>query len=64
MLGVTDCAQFGPQRSKGGNLDDHIYIRRGRCYNQLDQNELVEQIQILIESQETRWNLKSGLNLN
>ena len=51
-------------KSKGGNLDDHIYIRRGRWYNQLDQNELVEQIQILIESQETRWNLKSGLNLN
>jgi len=37
-------------KSKGGNLDDHIFIRRGRWYNQLDQNELVEQIQTLVKS--------------
>ena len=44
-------------KSQGGNLDDHIFIRRGRWYNQLNQNELAEQIQTLIESKETRWNL-------
>jgi len=39
-------------KSKGGNLGDHIFIRRGRWYNQLNQNELVEQIQTLIKSKE------------
>jgi flavodoxin len=42
---------------KGGNLGDHIFIRRGRWYNQLDQNELAEQIQALIQSKETQWDL-------
>ena len=51
-------------KSQGGNLDDHIFIRRGRWYNQLNQNELVEQIQTLIKSKETRWNLDPGSNLN
>ena len=51
-------------KSQGGNLDDHIFIRRGRWYNQLNQNELVEQIQTLIKSKETRWNLDPGPNLN
>ncbi len=37
-------------KSKGGNLEDHIFIRRGRWYNQLDQNELVEQIHTLVKS--------------
>ena len=51
-------------KSKGGNLGDHIFIRRGRWYNQLDQNELVEQIQTLIKSKETQWDFRPGLNLN
>lgn len=51
-------------KSKGGNLSDHIFIRRGRWYNQLDQNELVEQIQTLIKSKETQWDFKRGLDLN
>jgi flavodoxin len=45
-------------KAKGGNLFDHIFIRRGRWYNQLDQNELVEQIQTLIKSKETQWDFK------
>jgi flavodoxin len=45
-------------KSKGGNLFDHIFIRRGRWYNQLDQNELAEQIQTLIESKEPQWDFK------
>jgi len=49
---------------KGGNLGDHIFLRRGRWYNQLDQNELVEQIQTLIKSKETRWDFRPGLDLN
>jgi hypothetical protein len=48
--------------TKGGNLGDHIFIRRGRWYNQLDQNELVEQIQTLIKSKETQWDFRPGLD--
>ncbi len=51
-------------KSKGGNLGDHIFIRRGRWYNQLDQNELVGQIQTLIKSKETQWDFRPGLELN
>jgi flavodoxin len=51
-------------KSKGGNLGDHIFIRRGRWYNQLDQNELVEQIQTLIKSKETHWDFRPRLDLN
>ena len=45
-------------KSKGGNLGDHIFIRRGRWYDQLDQNELVEQIQTLIKSKESQWDFR------
>ena len=45
-------------KSKGGNLDDHIFIRRGRWYNQLNQNELIDEIQTLIKSKESRWAFK------
>jgi len=51
-------------KSKGGSLSDHIFIKRGRWYNQLDRNELVEQIQTLIKSKETQWDFKRGLDLN
>jgi len=51
-------------KSKGGNLGDHIFIRRGRWFNQLDQSELVEQIQKLIKSKETQWDFRPGLDLN
>ena len=45
-------------KSKGGDLSDHIFIRRGRWYNQLDQKELVEQIQSLIKSKERKWDFR------
>jgi len=45
-------------KSKGGNLGDHIFIRRGRWYNQLDQNELVQEIQTLIKSKESQWDFR------
>ena len=51
-------------KSKGGNLGDHIFIRRGRWYNQLDQNELVQEIQTLIKSKETQWDFRPGLDLS
>ncbi len=51
-------------KSKGGNLGDHIFIRRGRWYNQLDQKELVQQIQTLIKSKEAQWDFRPRLDLN
>ncbi len=48
--------------SHGGNLNDHIHIRRGRWYNQLDQNELIEHIHTLIKSSETRWDFRAALS--
>jgi len=51
-------------KSKGGNLSDHIFIRRGRWYNQLDQNELVKEIQTLIKSKESQWDFRARLDLN
>ncbi len=51
-------------KSKGGNLGDHIFIRRGRWYNQLDQNELVQEIQTLIKSKETQWDFRPRLVLS
>ncbi len=49
-------------KSKGGNLNDHIYIRRGRWYKQLDQDELIEEIHSLIESSEARWDFRPALS--
>ena len=51
-------------KSKGGNLDDHIFIRRGRWYNQLNQNEMIEQIQALIKSKETQWDFMPRIGSN
>ena len=49
-------------KSKGGDLGDHIFIKRGRWYNQLNQSELIEQVQTLIRTKEHQWDFKSGLN--
>ncbi len=42
-------------KTNGGKLIDHVYVRRGRWYNQLDQNELIEQIQKRLEINEMKW---------
>ncbi len=46
-------------KTNGGRFNDHIYIRRGRWYNQLDQTELIEQIRTLLKSRETDWQMMS-----
>ncbi|MCP4754653.1 MAG: hypothetical protein GY866_27540, partial [Proteobacteria bacterium] len=48
--------------TKGGHLNDHIYIRRGRWYDQLDRQELIEQIQTLLKTKESSWKFRSGLS--
>lgn len=54
----------GLVNSKGGNLSDHIFIRRGRWYNQLNQQELAKQIQTLLESKESRWDFNTARDKN
>ena len=49
---------------KTNDLSDHIFIRRGRWYNRLDQNDLVEQIQKLIKSKETQWDFRPDFDQN
>ncbi len=45
-------------KTNGGKLVDHVYVRRGRWYNQLDQNELIEQIEKRLEINETKWGFR------
>lgn len=42
---------------KGGEFVDHISVRRGRVYNQIDSDELIRQIQQLLIEREKTWNL-------
>lgn len=41
--------------NKGGRFLDHIYVRRGRIYNQLSGSELIEEVQKLLEDREGEW---------
>jgi flavodoxin len=41
--------------NKGGRFLDHIYVRRGRIYNQLSGSELIEEVQKLLEDRESEW---------
>ncbi len=40
---------------KGGNFLDHIYVRRGRVYDQIGGNELIRQFRKLLEDRESKW---------
>jgi len=40
---------------KGGDFLDHIYVRRGRVYDQIDRNELIEQFRKILEDRESKW---------
>lgn len=42
-------------KSRGGIFLDHIYIRRGRIYNQLRGEELVLEVQKIIDDKEQAW---------
>ncbi len=49
-------------QANGGRLNDHIFVRRGRWYDQMDQHELIEGIQKLLKSKENRWKFRSRLS--
>ena len=40
---------------KGGDFLDHIYVRRGRIYDQIDRNELIMQVRKLLNDRESKW---------
>lgn len=40
---------------KGGEFLDHIYVRRGRVFDQIDRNELIMQVQKLLSDRESKW---------
>ncbi len=40
---------------KGGAFLDHIYVRRGRVYNQIDREELLTQVRDLLRKSESKW---------
>jgi len=41
--------------SRGGKLIDHVYIRRGRIFNQIDGNELVRKVRKLLIAKAGKW---------
>ncbi len=40
---------------KGGNFIDHIYVRRGRWYSQLDREELLLEFRKLLDARTEKW---------
>ena len=42
-------------RVKGGHLIDHVFIRRGRVYNQMDGQELLEEARTLVDEKVKEW---------
>jgi flavodoxin len=50
---ITEFKQLVTQ--KGGVFIDHISVRRGRIYNQIDKTELINQLQQLLVAREKSW---------
>ena len=40
---------------QGGKFLDHIYVRRGRIYNQISGSELIEKVREVLEDRESKW---------
>jgi flavodoxin len=41
--------------SKGGKLIDHVYVRRGRIFNQIDGEELIKEVRKLLNAKSGKW---------
>ncbi len=41
--------------NKGGRFLDHVYVRRGRVYNQISGNELIKKVQELLNTKDSNW---------
>ncbi len=39
----------------GGKFTDHIYVRRGRVYDQISREELISEIEKVLTGHESRW---------
>ena len=40
---------------KGGRLVDHVYVRRGRWYSQMEREELLATVKELLDAREDQW---------
>lgn len=40
---------------KGGRLVDHVYVRRGRWFGQMDREELLAAVKELLDAREEQW---------
>jgi flavodoxin len=41
--------------NKGGKFLDHVYVRRGRIFNQISGNELIKRVQELLNASNSKW---------
>ncbi len=41
--------------NKGGKFLDHVYVRRGRIFNQISGNELIKRVQKLLNARNSKW---------
>jgi flavodoxin len=41
---------------KNGRFLDHVYVRRGRIYDQINRDELLKQVNELLEAKKKKWN--------
>jgi flavodoxin len=41
--------------NKGGRFLDHVYVRRGRIFNQMSGNELIKKSQELLNTKDSNW---------
>ncbi len=51
---ITEFKQLVTQR--GGEFVDHISVRRGRVFSQIDKDELIKQVRQLLIEREKTWN--------
>jgi flavodoxin len=45
---------------QGGIFLDHVYVRRGRIYNQLSGDDMIRKVQILLDENELKWRIEIG----
>jgi flavodoxin len=41
--------------NRGGRFLDHVYVRRGRIFNQINGNELIKKTQELLNARNSKW---------
>ncbi len=53
---VEEIEEFGQKiEAKGGQLVDHIYVKRGRVYHQMSGRQLIEESQEIMDDNMEKW---------